>query len=73
LVQAADEHSLAALEEGKQVGRLAWRLYPGGIEVIADHFQEAVALTETALLQRRPLFEAAVAYQDLQLPKTFGI
>lgn len=65
LVQATDEQSLAALEEGKQVGRLAWQLYPGGIEVIADHFEEAVALTEVALLQRRPLFEAAVAYQDL--------
>jgi len=37
-----------------------------GIEVIADHFHEAVALTETALLQRRPLFEAALIFVNLQ-------
>jgi hypothetical protein len=53
------------LEEGKQVGRLARLLYPGGIEIIADYFEDAVALTDVALDQRQPVFEAAITYENL--------
>jgi hypothetical protein len=53
----------ALFDQGREVGHLAQRLFPGGSEVGADitDLPQAVALTQEALDLRRPLFEAAFA------------
>lgn len=62
-----DDTFLQSLADGGfQVGELAKRLYPGGIEVIAKGNAEALA--ETAELLKRDtvtLFEPAIAYGNL--------
>ena len=53
----------AVFEQSREVGSLAKRLFPDGIEVgagLIDHAQ-TVALTKQAVERRRPLFEAAFA------------
>ena len=56
----------ALADGGFQVGELAKRLYPGGIEVTAKSNAEALALT-AELLKREEvtLFEAAIAHDNL--------
>ena len=47
------------LEMGHEVGDLAKQLYSDGIEIVwGSGFQDAVTLTQEALKQRMPLFEA---------------
>jgi hypothetical protein len=53
----------AVFESSREVGNLAKRMFPGGIEVGAGviDLKQTVALTQQALEARRPLFEAAFA------------
>jgi Domain of unknown function(DUF2779) len=56
-----DEGLQAVFEQGHEVGSLAKRMFPNGIDVTADptDFKGAVELTQKYLSLRRPLFEAA--------------
>ncbi len=61
LIPEPDALAQAVFDQGHEVGNLAKRLFPGGIEVglgITD-LRQTVALTRQALQLRRPLFEAA--------------
>jgi hypothetical protein len=51
----------AVFEQSREVGHLAKRLFPDGIEIGAGviDLDQTVALTQAALEARRPLFEAA--------------
>ncbi len=59
LIPAPDQQTLAIFNEGKKVGQLAWQLFPGGTEIRGGTFDEAVGLSEQAVQQRHPLYEAA--------------
>jgi len=54
----------AVFDQGHQVGELAKQLYPGGIEIAEDitDLDKVLALSKQALNERRPLFEAAFAF-----------
>lgn len=58
-----DAQQQAIFEQGRQVGNLAKKLFPDGIEVGFGfaNMEEAVLRTEQALELRRPLFEATFA------------
>jgi len=62
LIPAPDQQTLAIFDEGKKVGQLAWQLFPGGIEIRGNAFDEAVALSEQAIQQRLPLYEPAFVF-----------
>jgi len=53
----------AVFDQGHEVGSLAKRMFPNGIEIKTDpaDFEGAIRLTQEALLLRRPIFEAAVS------------
>jgi hypothetical protein len=50
----------AVFDQGHEVGAFAKRMFPNGIDIVADptDFQKAIQLTEKALLLRCPIFEA---------------
>jgi len=62
LVPAPNQQTLTIFDEGKRIGRLAWQLFPGGIEIRGNDFDEAVAISEQALQQRCPLYEPAFVF-----------
>ena len=65
LIPQPDAQQQAMFAQGREVGNLAKKLFPDGIEVghrLAD-VEEAVLRTEQALELRRPLFEATFATQ----------
>jgi hypothetical protein len=47
------------MQQGREVGALARRLFPTGVQVMGISRVDALSQTETALLLRQPLFEAA--------------
>jgi hypothetical protein len=58
-----DAQTQAIFDQGHEVGNLAKQLFPGGIEVgqgIVD-VEAVIRLTQEAVRQRRPLYEAAFA------------
>lgn len=80
LIPAPDAGLQAIYDEGREVGALARRLFPGGIEVaagIADP-DEVEQSSQLALRARRPLFEAgfifegAFARADILVPTKSG-
>jgi hypothetical protein len=59
-----DLSTQAIFDQGHDVGELAKRLYPNGIEVgvgLVREFEEIFTATHEALASRRPLFEPALA------------
>lgn len=52
-------------DQGHAVGNLAKKLYPGGIDIPYDSFEESLKETRKLLRLRRPLFEAGVLAGDL--------
>jgi hypothetical protein len=62
-VDAADQ---AIFDQGHAVGNLAKDLFPHGIEVAPNtrHPDAVVAVSKSALLERRPLFEAGFRYKN---------
>jgi hypothetical protein len=61
-----DEDVRALLEEGRRVGEVARRLFPGGILIRGDAgFQDILEQSLLALDQRRPLFEAGFRHRDV--------
>jgi hypothetical protein len=63
-IPAPDENQQAVFDQGKEVGELAQRLFPGGLVVAPDIINpsEVIAETQEAILSRRPLYEAAFSY-----------
>lgn len=61
LVPPVDRATQARFDQGHEVGNLARRLFPGGLEIGRGvrRWDPVVADTERALPQRRPLYEAA--------------
>ncbi|MCB1092864.1 MAG: DUF2779 domain-containing protein, partial [Verrucomicrobiae bacterium] len=59
-----DAQQQAIFDQGHLIGSLAKTLFPGGIEVAEGRisYAESLAATEPALLERRPLYEAAFAF-----------
>lgn len=58
-----DAASQAVFDQGREVGALAKRMFPNGIEIETDpaDFEQAIQLTQKALASRRPVFEAALS------------
>ena len=56
-----DDATQAIFDQGTEVGQLATKLFPGGIEIGRKEFRWKIVVpaTQKALTQRRPLFEAA--------------
>ena len=51
---AATQH---IFDQGHLVGELAKKLFPGGIDIPAEHFMDNIKETKDLLCQRKPLFE----------------
>lgn len=59
-----DEQTQAVFDQGHEVGLLAQKLFPNGITIPSDlSLDDAINHSQGLLRQRRPLFEAAFAYQ----------
>ncbi|MGA2624709.1 MAG: DUF2779 domain-containing protein [Bacteroidota bacterium] len=60
-----DQHTQAIFDQGHLVGQFAKRLFPGGVEIEASYndFPGMLKQTREALLQRKPIFEAALQAQ----------
>jgi hypothetical protein len=60
-IPAIDAQTQAIFDQGHEVGDLAKKLYPGGIEITgaANDFGKMLDLSKQALSLRKPLFEAA--------------
>lgn len=58
-----DPASQAIFDQGHEVGSVAKKLFPNGIEIDCDpsEFQRAIELTRAALPKRRPIFEATLS------------
>ena len=63
----ADAGQLERLRQGREVGKLAWALFPGGREVSAHSFEAACSETRALLEHGGPLFEAAFEVEDLRV------
>ena len=63
-IPAPDEGQQAVFDQGHEVGELAKQLFPGGIEIDAEpgDFDGAIRLTQEALKQRRPIYEATFSF-----------
>jgi hypothetical protein len=61
-----DQHASALLEQGRRVGELAKRLFPGGIEVSgeAKNFAEVLERSRRAVAERKSLLEPGFAYRN---------
>ena len=64
LIPQPDAQQQAIFDQGHEVGQLARQLFPGGIEVGQgiDDFDEILSASKQAVNQRRPLYEAAFAF-----------
>lgn len=64
LIPKPDAHAQTIFDQGHEIGSLAKKLYPDGIEIgqgITD--LDRTRLTQQAITTRRPLFEAEFAFQ----------
>lgn len=69
-----DERSLALIEQGQEVGRLAQTMFPGGVLIAAGHeeLDKAMALTAQVVAKGQvpALFEATFQHDDVPLGPT---
>ena len=63
-IPAPDESQQAVFDQGHEVGELAKQLFPQGIEIDTKPggFDAAIRLTQDALKQRRPIYEATFSF-----------
>jgi CRISPR/Cas system-associated exonuclease Cas4 (RecB family) len=64
LFPEVDEALQAVFDQGHEVGSLAKKMFPNGVEIdVADptDFQGAILLTQKHLMSRRPIFEATAS------------
>jgi hypothetical protein len=64
-IPPTDAQTQTIFDQGHEVGSLAKKLFPNGIEVGhgVDDLDEVVRLSQEAVKARRPVFEAAFSYQ----------
>ncbi len=64
LIPEPDAQTQAIFDQGHEVGQLAKKLFPGGVEIGGDvyDFDKILSRSKQALKQRRPLFEPAFAF-----------
>src|SRR5437773_4424345 len=64
LIPGPDAQQQAIFDQGHEVGALARQLFPGGIEIAgsSDDYDAILAAPSQALKERRPLYEAAFAF-----------
>ena len=60
-----DEITQHRFDEGHLVGELAKKVFPGGIEINADDFDENLIKSKEILAKRKPLFEAAFKNESI--------
>jgi len=69
LAAEPDEQSMAVFEQGHEVGRLAQKMFPGGVLIEAGHEEIDKALRQTELVlarkQQPAIFEAAFRHDDI--------
>jgi len=65
LIPEPDPHKQAIFDQGHEIGELAKRLFPGGIEIGTGTggFDEILTASEQGVKERRPLYEAAFVYR----------
>jgi hypothetical protein len=58
-----DDALQAVFDQGHEVGSLAKKMFPDGVEIDTDptDFEGAIELTQKLLLEKRPLFEATLS------------
>jgi hypothetical protein len=63
LIPETDASKQAAFDQGHDVGALAKKMFPDGIEIATDpaDFDGAIQLTQKSLSLRRPIFEATLS------------
>jgi hypothetical protein len=63
LFPAVDDALQAVFDQGHEIGALAKRMFPNGIEIDTDpaDFEGAIQLTQKHLASRRPIFEATLS------------
>ena len=63
-IPAPDANQQAVFDQGTAVGELAQQLFPDGIEIDTEpgDFDGAIRLTQAALKQRRPIYEATFSF-----------
>lgn len=56
-------------EQGRNIGKLAWQLFPGGVDASPEHiirFNESVALTQSLIEEKtKVIYEAAFVFNDV--------
>jgi hypothetical protein len=62
---AVDAYTQFIFDQGHQVGELAKKLLPDGINISTANFIDNIAQTKRLLKQRKPLFEAGILINDL--------
>jgi len=60
-VSVADEFRF---KQGDEVGELAKKLYPGGIDLEVDNYKKNILDSEKALKKKKPLFEAGFQFEN---------
>ena len=64
-IPSTDSATQFVFDQGHEVGELAKKLFPRGINISYNSFKESVSETENLLSQRRPLFEASILSNEL--------
>ena len=59
-VPATDEVTQSIFDQGHEVGELAKKLFPGGIDVPPSDFMGNIRQTKALLEERKPVFEAGI-------------
>lgn len=60
-----DAGTLYRFDQGRLVGQLAQKLFPGGVEIPVDDFGNNMRQTIKLLNERKPLFEAGIRSRNL--------
>ncbi|MBL7960908.1 DUF2779 domain-containing protein, partial [bacterium] len=65
-IPKTDAATQAIFDQGHEVGELAKKLYPDGIEVAKGlvDFEKVIEQTQKLIFKRKPLFEAAFLYKS---------
>ncbi len=64
-IPPTDPATQFVFDQGHEVGELAKKLFPRGINIPYNSFKESISETENLLSQRRPLFEASILANEL--------
>src|SRR3989344_2243269 len=63
-IKEPDLNAQYRFDQGNLVGELAKKLYPKGINLATENFNENLQKTKELLKENRPLFEAGVIFEN---------